>query len=273
MSKPLPALSTGTDYESLAARFRPIFERIAQGALERERARTLPHEAIGWLKQAGFGAVRVPRESGGAGASLPQLFELLIELAEADSNLPQALRGHFAFVEDRLNAPPGPAREAWFARFVAGQLVGNAWTEVGNVAIGDLATRLRQKNGRWVVNGRKYYSTGSIFADWVDLLARRDDDGTDVIAAVSTHQPGVRQFDDWDGFGQRTTGSGTSIYEDAVVEPENIIPFDSRFKYQTAFYQLSISLPWPASAGPWSATSRARYASASASSAPAMPRT
>jgi alkylation response protein AidB-like acyl-CoA dehydrogenase len=231
-------LSTGTDYDALAAKFRPIFQRIADGALERETTRTLPREPIAWLKAAGFGAVRVPRASGGAGASLPQLFQLLIELAEADSNLAQAVRGHFAFVEDRLNAPPGPQREVWFTRFVAGELVGNAWTEVGNVAIGDVITKVSQKNGKWVANGAKFYSTGSIFADWIDLYARRADNNADVIAAVSTHQPGVKQQDDWDGFGQRTTGSGTSIYEDAVVEPENIIPFENRFKYQTAFYQL-----------------------------------
>ena len=54
----LPVRSTGTDYELLASRFRPIFTRIAEGALERERSRTLPREPIRWLKEAGFGAVR-----------------------------------------------------------------------------------------------------------------------------------------------------------------------------------------------------------------------
>ncbi|HSD36065.1 MAG TPA: acyl-CoA dehydrogenase family protein [Rhodocyclaceae bacterium] len=230
-------LSRGTDYEALAARFRPIFARIAEGTLEREQARSLPHEPIRWLKEAGFGAVRVPREHGGDGASLPQLFRLLIELATADSNLPQALRGHFAFVEDRLNAPADASRERWFARFVEGDLVGNAWTEVGDVKIGEVLTRVSRKGSGWVVNGRKYYSTGCIFADWVDLYAR-DEDGADLVAAVSTHQAGVQHLDDWDGFGQRTTGSGTSIYEDAQVEEENLIPFGERFKYQTAFYQL-----------------------------------
>ena len=32
-------LSTGTDYQTLAARFRPIFARIAAGAVEREQSR------------------------------------------------------------------------------------------------------------------------------------------------------------------------------------------------------------------------------------------
>lgn len=228
----------GPGYEALAGKYRPIFGRIADTALARERERRLGREAIQWLKEAGFGAARVPAEYGGDGASLPQLFQLLIELAEADSNLVQALRGHFAFVEDRLNAPRDAAADVWLRRFAAGDLVGNAWTEVGDVPIGEVVTRVSRKDGRWVANGRKYYSTGSIFADWIDLFARRDEDGLDVIAAVSTHQPGVVQQDDWDGFGQRTTGSGTSVYQDAVVEAENIFPFAGRFKYQTAFYQL-----------------------------------
>ncbi|CAH0219618.1 alkylation response protein AidB-like acyl-CoA dehydrogenase [Pseudomonas frederiksbergensis] len=231
-------LSSGTDYQALAERFRPIFARIAAGALEREQTRSLPFEQVKWLKEAGFGAVRVPVQYGGDGASLPQLFELLIELAEADSNLPQALRGHFAFVEDRLNAHADAPQDTWFKRFVDGDLVGNAWTEVGSIKIGQVGTRVSRLGEQWVVNGTKYYSTGSIFADWIDLYAQRDDNGADVIAAVRVQQPGIVQSDDWDGFGQRTTGSGTSVFENAVVEPENLLDFTTRFKYQTAFYQL-----------------------------------
>ncbi|MCW1244272.1 acyl-CoA dehydrogenase family protein [Pseudomonas sp. SAICEU22] len=233
-----PVLSTGTDYQALAEQFRPIFARIQAGALEREQSRSLPFEQVKWLKEAGFGAVRVPVEFGGAGASLPQLLHLLIELAEADSNLPQALRGHFAFVEDRLNAHASSPQDVWFKRFVGGDLVGNAWTEIGAVKLGQVITRVSRQGEQWVANGTKYYSTGSIFADWIDLYAQRDDNGADVIAAVNVHQPGVKQSDDWDGFGQRTTGSGTSVFENAVVEAENLIDFSTRFKYQTAFYQL-----------------------------------
>lgn len=231
-------LATGTDYEALATRFRPIFQRIAAGAVEREQSRSLPHEPIQWLKEAGFGAVRVPVEYGGGGASLPQLFELLIELAEADSNVPQALRGHFAFAEDRLNVTPSPARDLWFKRFVEGDIVGCAWTEIGNVAIGDVITKVSPQGDGWRLTGEKFYSTGSLFSDWIDVYAQRSDTGGDVIVAVRTRQAGIVQSDDWDGFGQRTTGSGTSRFNDAEVEAENVIDFATRFKYQTAFYQL-----------------------------------
>ncbi|WP_134500175.1 acyl-CoA dehydrogenase family protein [Microvirga pakistanensis] len=232
-----PLLPT-SEYETLARRFQPIFDRIAAGAVERERTRTLPYEPIRWLKEAGFGAVRVPRDYGGGGATLSDLTRLLIELAEADSNLPQALRAHFGFVEDRLVSAPGPERDAWLKRFAAGEIVGGAWTETGNVKLGDVITRLTPSGNGWLLNGTKYYSTGSIFADWIDVYTRRADTGADVIALVSTHQAGVERHDDWNGFGQRTTGSGTTVFKDAFVEDENVFSFGSRFKYQTAFYQL-----------------------------------
>ncbi|MFX4789943.1 acyl-CoA dehydrogenase family protein, partial [Acinetobacter baumannii] len=120
----LEELSVGADYEKVANRFRPIFEKIAQGAIQREKERILPFEPIQWLKEAKLGAVRIPRKYGGDGVSLPQLFQLLAELAEADSNIVQALRGHFAFVEDRLVAHKEHSQEVWFQRFVQGDLVG-----------------------------------------------------------------------------------------------------------------------------------------------------
>lgn len=230
-------LATGTDYQKLANHFRPVFHRIAAGTVERERTRTLPVEQIQWLKEATFGAVRIPVEKGGWGASLPQLFQLLTELAEADSNIPQALRAHFAFVEDRLNQPDSPAQDRWFRRFLDGEIVGSGWTEIGNVKLGDVITQVTAKGEGWELNGEKFYSTGTLFADWIDVFARRADNQRDVIAIVNTHQSGVSREDDWDGFGQRLTGSGTTRFVAADVEQEHVYDFSERFRYQTAFYQ------------------------------------
>ncbi|MGN5764639.1 monooxygenase [Acinetobacter calcoaceticus] len=232
-------LSLGAHYEQVAGKFRPIFKRIAEGALAREKNRTLPYEPIQWLKQAGFGAVRVPVAFGGDGVSQKQLFQLLIELAQADSNVVQALRGHFAFVEDRLNAQKNAAQTLWFERFVRGEIVGNAWTEIGQVEIGDVATRVTAvQDGKLRINGQKYYSTGTIFADWIDLFALDETTDQHVIAAVSTQAQGIDIVDDWDGFGQKTTGSGTLTLNNVEIERDHILVFENRFKYQTAFYQV-----------------------------------
>jgi len=223
--------------ETLSARFRPLFDRIAAGAAERDREHRLPVAEIRELADAGFGAVRVPVEFGGSGATLPQLFQLLTELAAADSNIPQALRGHFALVEDRLVARSGQ-REVWLERFGRGEIAGNSWTEVGTVQVGDVTTKVSpDPDGGFRITGQKYYSTGSIFADWIDTYAERTDTGDRVIAIVDAHQDGVAHTDDWDGFGQRTTGSGTSTFRDARVGADDVVLFDERFKYQTAFYQ------------------------------------
>ncbi|OTG87190.1 monooxygenase [Acinetobacter sp. ANC 4558] len=231
---------SNTEYDKLISKFRPIFQRIADGALEREKSRILPYDPIKWLKKAGFGAVRVPREFGGGGVSQKQLFKLLIELAAADSNVVQALRGHFAFVEDRLNAHLTESQQIWFERFVQGDIVGNAWTEIGKVEIGDVKTRItaEEHTGNLFVNGRKYYSTGTIYADWIDLFALDETTNQHVIAAVSTVSKGVQVLDDWNGFGQKTTGSGTLTIQNVEITREFIFPFEQRFKYQTAFYQV-----------------------------------
>ena len=222
---------------ALLEKYRPVFARIAEGSLERERTRTLPAEQVTWLKQAGFTGVRVPVELGGDGASLPELFELLVELAAVDSHVPQAFRGHIAFVEDRLYAPDSADRTEWLRRFAAGELVGNAVTEIGSVALGAVQTTLTDAASGYTITGSKYYTTGSIFAEWIDTWAA-DPAGSEVAALVSTASPRVTVTDDWTGFGQRLTGSGTTVFDAAPVLSEHVYPWADRFPYQTALYQL-----------------------------------
>lgn len=229
--------SSEAAFETLAAKYRPIFARIAEGAVEREANRSLPTEQIEWLKNAGFTGIRVPLELGGDGASLPQLFALLVELATVDPHVPQAFRGHIAFVEDRLYAPDSDDRTQWLRRFAAGELVGNAVTEIGGVALGAVQTTLSEAGDDYTVSGSKYYTTGSIFAEWIDTWVA-DPSGAEVAALVSTASNLVTVSDDWTGFGQRLTGSGTAVFDAAPVLRQHVYRWEDRFPYQTALYQL-----------------------------------
>ncbi|MBB4008249.1 acyl-CoA dehydrogenase family protein [Allorhizobium taibaishanense] len=223
-------------YEDLAKRFRPLFAEIEKGAVSRETGRILPVAEINSVKEVGFGALRLPESEGGFGATLPEFFNLLIELSAADSNVTQALRGHFGFAENVVNTAPGGFRTRWSERIAKGEIAGNAWTEIGNASQATFATHIARKGANLVLNGTKYYTTGSLFADWIDVGATGLD-GEAVTVLVRRDDPGVRVVDDWDGFGQKLTASGTTIFSNASVDPIDIVLDDDKFRYAAAFYQ------------------------------------
>ncbi|TDR85259.1 acyl-CoA dehydrogenase family protein [Enterovirga rhinocerotis] len=217
--------------------FRPVFVRIAGGALAREQARTLPFDEVGWLKERRFGALRVPVAHGGYGLDHAGTFRLLIELAAADPNVCHLFRGHFAVVEETLGDPDPSIRAAWLDRFGRGDIVGNASTEPGEASVKQKSTRLSRREGRWLLNGTKFYTTGSIFADWIDISASREVDDAYVAALAPRNHPGVVIHDDWDGFGQKLTGTGTGTFTDVPVEPNSIRERDGRLPYLAAALQ------------------------------------
>lgn len=216
--------------QQLAERFRPVFDRIAEHAAQREHTRELAYAPVAWLKAARFGALRVPLAHGGLGASVEQLYDLLIELGEADSNLPQILRAHFGFIE-RLFGEIDPALHGPWMRLAAeGVIFGNATTELGEGEIGALQTTLTRDTNdsadAWRLDGDKFYSTGTLYADWISVAAQRlNDDGSSdrVIALVPAEAAGVERVDDWHGFGQRLSASGTTRFRQVRVKPEHVL--------------------------------------------------
>jgi alkylation response protein AidB-like acyl-CoA dehydrogenase len=231
-----------TEPAQLAERFRPVFAKIAEGALDREASRALPYDQVSWLREAGFGKIRVPRSYGGLGATLPQFFRIMIELGKADSNLPQLLRGHFGFVESRLVHADPNVRDRWLRRIADGVIIGNAQSELGNQSFWENATTAsKAPDGTgWRLSGRKFYSTGSLFADWIYTTATIDG-ARSASVLVPASADGVSRLDDWDGFGQRLTGSGTTLFDDVEIRPENVEPYENGQppkSYLAAFFQL-----------------------------------
>ncbi|BCJ47671.1 acyl-CoA dehydrogenase [Actinoplanes ianthinogenes] len=221
----------------LVTRFRPLLDRIAADAREREATRRLPLDEARELAALGLGAVRVPQEFGGSGASLRQLFELLVELGAAESNLVQAFRVHFRFTEDRWEERDTDRGRRWLSRIGAGAVVGNATSERSGNVRGRTTTTLTEAGGRLVLDGTKYYSTGSLYADWISV-AVVGDDGNRITALVPRDAPGLQLLDDYTGFGQRMSGSGTTILTGVPVDPEDVIPQRQRHAGTTSIVQL-----------------------------------
>lgn len=243
MSNPSPTLDLpwGSDpsprYAVLAACFRPLFARIREGAVERDLQRRLPYDELGWLKEAGFTRLRLPIELGGGGVSLTELFALLLELGAADTNVVNALRAHFGFAENVIHAAPGEWRTAWMQRLSRGEMIGSGFSEAGDAKQGSFGTRLIREPGGLRLSGQKFYTTGSIFADWINT-AVTDEEGETVMVAVPRAAPGADVIDDWNGFGQALSGSGTATFVDVSIEPEWVTPAGTSFTYAAPFYQL-----------------------------------
>jgi alkylation response protein AidB-like acyl-CoA dehydrogenase len=221
-----------------------LLERIAEGAAERERHRIAPHEIIGWLKEAGVGRLRIPVEDGGAGLSVPELFAALIDLAEADSSVPHILRTHFWFVEQHLQASNDPAFRDRLTLAVEGNLVGNGFSEQSRKPVGlYFDTAFTPDGDGYRLNGTKYYSTGSIYSDYTQIWAAAPG-GRIAGAVIPVDREGVSILDDWDGFGQRLTGTGTTQLDNVRIEADEYFdlgepdPAEPTPGYQGAFLQL-----------------------------------
>jgi alkylation response protein AidB-like acyl-CoA dehydrogenase len=245
-------------FDELADRFRPIFRRIRERAVARDLERDLPFEEIGWLREAGFTTLRIPASHSGLGVTLPELFALLIELSEADPNVTNAVRSHLGFTEDVLNAANSPWREGWLNRLGRNrELIGSGFSEVGEATLGSYSTRLIKTGDHYVLNGEKFYTTGSLYADWINLGAT-DAEGEPIAALVPTKAEGVEILDDWDGFGQALTASGTARFKDVIITEDQLKPAVARFPYVSGFFQL-VHLSTIAGIGRAAATDVARH--------------
>lgn len=152
----------------------------------------------------------------------------MIALGAADANVAHILRNHFAFVERYARPRAAEGDDRWLRAVAAGRIFGLAGAERTPHGVGrsaPLDTRIRPDGTGYRITGRKYYSTGTLFADYV-LLRAQDDDGRYASIVVPADREGIQRIDDWDGIGQRLTGSGTTILDDVRAEGDEVI-FDT----------------------------------------------
>ncbi|MCX5054916.1 SfnB family sulfur acquisition oxidoreductase [Streptomyces sp. NBC_00474] len=217
------------DAEALAVAA-ALAEEFRAGASARDAERRLPHEELDQLSASGLLAVTVPAEHGGADVTALTLAELFRQLASADASLAQIPQSHFAYVNVINRQGSEEQRKFFFAELLAGRRFGNAQSEAGTKHVQDIRTRLQpQPDGSYVLTGVKHYSTGALFADWIPVPARAEDDKLQV-AYVPADAPGLQVIDDWDGLGQRTTASGTVRLDAVPVPADRVLPHHLTFE-------------------------------------------
>jgi len=205
-----------------------LFDYIALGASDRDRDRILPFEVVELIRRSRLGALRIPVAEGGAGSTARELFEVVIRLGDADPNVAHIVRNHFSVTERILRSERTPRNRQWLKAVVDGAIIGLASTELEVKRAGGgqvVNTKLIPDGNGYRLNGRKYYSTGSLYADLIFVRVLAPDDTT-AFVLIPTKREGINLVDDWDGFGQRLTGTGTTTFTNVRVEREEVI-FDT----------------------------------------------
>jgi alkylation response protein AidB-like acyl-CoA dehydrogenase len=201
-----------------------LIAAIGESAAASKRAGKALHDAIDLVRQSRLGAIRVPVADGGGGCSVREYFAMLMDLAAADPDVAHLLRAHYWVTEERMRARHPSNRIPWIEKIVGGDIFGNAVTELGgNAAVGSWVfnTKITPRGERFVLNGTKYYVTGSLYSDWIMVFAC-DPSGKVVSVIIPSNREGVTLEDDWDGIGQRLTGSGTAVFRDVEVLPDEV---------------------------------------------------
>lgn len=217
-----------SEEEALAVA-RTLATEFAVTASERDRDRILPHAEMDRLAASGLLAITVPAEYGGIDVSNAVLAEVTAILSEADGSIGQIPQNHFYILEALRHDGTEDQKRFYYGRALAGDRFGNALSETGTKTVGHYNTRLTREGAGFRIDGRKFYSTGVLFADWIAIFAL-DEDEKITMSFVPRGTEGVEIVDDWDGIGQRTTGSGTTILDGVRVPPSAVVRHHKGFE-------------------------------------------
>ena len=229
ISKQVPVIRSDAEALNVARELAAHFKRES---VVRDRERRLPHDELELFSHTGLWGITVPKAYGGAGVSNVTLAQVVALIAAADASLGQIPQNHFYALEVlRVNGSE-TQKQRLYAEVLAGQRFGNALAELGTKTAHERTTHLVNAETGYRINGRKFYATGALYAHRIPTSVV-DDHGVHLLAFVRRDNEGLNVIDDWSGFGQRTTGSGSVVFDNVFVAREDVIPFQTAFERPT----------------------------------------
>ncbi|NNG81756.1 SfnB family sulfur acquisition oxidoreductase [Acinetobacter sp. ANC 5378] len=227
------------DQDAINAAYQ-VADFALEGRNERDQKRQLPFAEIDLFSQKGLGGIRIPQNFGGAFVSNKTLAHVFRILNKADSSVGQIPQNQIALL-NMINIMGTEQQKTFiFNEILQGKRLANGGPERHTKDTKTLNTRLTIEDGHYFVDGEKFYSTGSSFAHWLAIKAIHPE-GHVVLVVINHQATGVEVIDNWNGFGQRTTSSGTVKLNHVEVDP--FLIFDERLlgnapSYRGAYSQL-----------------------------------
>ena len=227
------------DLDTINAAYQ-VADFALEGRNQRDQQRLLPFAEIDLFSQKGLGGMRIPKQYGGAFVTNKTLAHVFRIINKADSSVGQIPQNQIALLNMIEIMGTEEQKQFIYNEILKGKRLANGGPERNTKDTKTLATTLTLENGRYFVEGEKFYSTGSSFAHWLAIKAIHPE-GHVVLTIVDRNANGVEVIDNWNGFGQRATSSGTVKLQHVEVDP--LLIFDERLlgnqpSYRGAYSQL-----------------------------------
>ncbi len=195
---------------------RELAARLADTALERDRAGALPFAEVDWLRQSGLLKLLVSESAGGAGRKWSEAIGATRIVAAADASIAHLLGYHYLnYLSAVLVATPAQKTE------IDHGLVAENWFLGDSVNPLDPGLVVVRDGDSIRLDGRRSFATGAAVADRILLTFRVGERGA--ITLLPRDRQGVRSNDDWDNLGQRLSASGSLSFDNVVIGTDEIL--------------------------------------------------
>ena len=197
-----------------------LAQEFAKTAIERDKQGGTAKAERDMLRESGLLALIIPKSLGGHGEDWKTVLQLTRELAKVDGSLAYLFAYHFLCLTS-VNLYGSPQQKEIFYRETAEHHY--FWGNAINPRDQNL---IAKKDGEhWRVSGRKSFCSGAKDSDGLLISATNPHSERPIIAVIPSKHSGIHIKDDWNSFGQKQTDSGTVLFDNVLIEKEEVLDF------------------------------------------------
>ena len=204
-------------------------ERVAPMAADIDKDNCFPPELWPEMGELGLLGVTVPEEFGGADMGYLSHTVAVEEIARASASVSLSYGAHSNLCVNQINLNGTEAQKAkYLPGLISGEHVGAlAMSESGAGSdVVSMQLRAERKQGYYVLNGNKYWTTNGPDADTLVVYAKTDNGaGSGSITAFIIEKSfrGFSTSAHFDKLGMRGSNTAELIFEDCEVPEENVL--------------------------------------------------
>jgi alkylation response protein AidB-like acyl-CoA dehydrogenase len=222
-----------------------LSRKFLSRAAKNDKEGRFPFENIAELKESGYTSLTIPKRYGGEEISLFEFIRLQEKMAEGDGSTALSIGWHMGIIKSlgEKKSWEESTFKALCEEVQHGALMNNCATEpqTGSPTRGGKPVTTAVRDGdKWVINGRKSFTTMAPVLDYFNVSATIAESGETGNFLIPRTADGVSLEETWDSIAMRGTGSHDLILNDVSVKEEALVEFFQPGKKGAAGWLLHI---------------------------------